>query len=97
MISPRSRMKQAELASAVGAGVLGLGVGALLALQVRPFLVPTLVVGGLLHIWGMWDKHRLEAEAESITPWWAKALYWICWIALAGLAVYLGRAFLSGR
>ena len=93
----RSRLKHAELASALGAGVLGLGLGALLAVQVRPYLAATLAVGALLHGWGMWDKHRLEGEAESITPWWAKALYWICWIALAGLGVYLGRAFLSGR
>ena len=92
-----SRLKQAELASAVGAGVLGLGLGALLAAQVRPYLVATLVVGSLVHGWGMWDRHRLDTETETVTPRWAKALYWTCWIALAGLAVYLGRAFLSGR
>lgn len=92
-----SRLKQAELASAVGAGVLGIGLGALLAAQVRPYLVATLAVGALVHGWGMWDRHRLDTEADTITPRWAIALYWTCWIALAGLVVYLGRAFLSAR
>ena len=84
-----ARMKRAELTSGVGAGVLGVGVGALLAAQLRPLLLPTLAIGALLHGWGMWDKHRMERELQSITPRWAVLLYWICWGALAALGVYV--------
>jgi hypothetical protein len=94
MTRQSSRVKQAELASAIGAGVLGLGLGALFAAHVRPYLVLTFAVGALLHGWGMWDKHRLEADADALMPRWARVLYWICWLALAGLALYLGRALL---
>ena len=84
-----ARLKRAELTSGVGAGVLGAGVGVLLAAQLRPLLLPTLLIGALLHGWGMWDKHRMEREHRSMTPRWAVLLYWICWGALAALGVYV--------
>lgn len=84
-----SRLRLAELSSAVGAGVLGLGAGLLLQ-DVAAFEgagLPVLVVGLLLHAWGMTDKHRLEADAPR--PAWSTALYWICWALLAALGLYL--------
>lgn len=54
------RLPLAELTSALGAGILGLGIGVLGADYLRGVGLPT-VVGLLLHGWGMADKHRLEA------------------------------------
>jgi hypothetical protein len=81
-----SRLKLAELTSSLGAGVLGAGIGILLAGYLGGLGLPVLVLGLVLHAWGMRDKHALEAGAPQV--WWSTALYWICWVALAGLVVY---------
>jgi hypothetical protein len=83
-ISPRLRM--AELTSAVGAGVLGLGAGVLVGHAIPGLGMPLLVVGLLLHAWGMTDKHRIEAGAAI--PAWSRTLYWVCWALLVVLAIY---------
>jgi hypothetical protein len=82
-------MRLAELTSSLGAGVLGVGLGALLASHLRGLGVPVLLLGALLHAWGMADKHRLEAKAGVPTVWWSTLLYWICWVLLAALVVYI--------
>ena len=79
-------MKLAELSSAVGAGVLGIGIGALLSTWLRLFGMPILLLGLLMHAWGMTDKHRLENAGAMVRPAWSTALYWLCWIGLAGIA-----------
>ena len=84
-----ARVKQAELASGVGAGVLGIGLGVLLASYLRVYAVPILALGALLHGWGMWDKHRLQRTLEPRHFWWDALLYWICWLSLIGLALYI--------
>ena len=81
------RIKLAELTSSVGAGVLGAGIGVLLAPFAGGLAIPVLVLGLVLHGWGMRSKHSLEAGTPQ--PWWSTALYWICWVALGGLIVYV--------
>ena len=90
----RTAHKRAELAGSAGAGVLGVGLGALLAQWVGPFAVLLLVLGVLLHGWGMVETHRLEAGAAS--PAWSKALYWVCWVLLAALMIWIGFGSLRG-
>ena len=87
--SSLARLKRAETTSAVGAGVLGAGVALLAPELLRPYTPPLLVLGLAMHAWGMYDKHRLEAGAATRHVWWAEALYWGCWLALAALALYL--------
>lgn len=82
-----SRQRLAELSSAVGAGVIGLGLGALLASSVRALAVPILLAGLLMHAWGMTDKHRLENVRGEQRPWWSTTLYWVCWLGLAALTL----------
>ena len=83
-----SRIKSAELMSAVGAGFLGAGLALLWRDTLGAFAVPILVSGLVSHALGMYLKHRWE-EALSPLPRWANALYWACWVLLAGLCVYI--------
>jgi hypothetical protein len=85
-----NRLKFAELSSGAGALVAGVGLGALSASWLASDAGVVLASGVVLHGWGMWDKHRLEAGAAE--PRWSVYLYWVCWILLAAaLALVLGR------
>jgi hypothetical protein len=84
-----TRLKLAELTSGVGALVLGVGLGALFATWIAPAAVLITVAGVGLHAFGMWDKHRLEANANVQTGRWILALYWVCWLLLAGIVLFL--------
>jgi hypothetical protein len=88
-----ARAKQADLAGSSGAGILGTGLGVLLTEFVPPELAQPLafalvVIGIVLHGWGMLEKRRLEAGVSI--PQWSKALYWLCWAALAVLLAWMG-------
>jgi hypothetical protein len=79
------RWRIADLTSGTGALVLGIG-GAFFASVFARTSGWILLTGAVAHGWGMVDKRRLERGAAT-QPRWATALYWVCWIALAGLAV----------
>lgn len=82
------RLRLAELSSGLGAGVLGLGIGALTATYLQGLGLPILIAGLILHAWGMTDKHRVEVKAGVPGVWWSTVLYWICWGSLVALAAY---------
>ena len=84
-----TRLKVAELTSGVGALVLGVGLGALFAMWIAPAAVLVTLAGIGLHAFGMWDKHRLEATSDVATGRWLLALYWACWLLLAGTILFL--------
>jgi hypothetical protein len=84
-----TRLKIAELTSGVGALVLGVGLGALYPRWFEPVAGLITVVGLFLHAFGMWDKHRLEAAGHAQNPIWVVALYWVCWLLLAAVALSL--------
>lgn len=88
-MTPAGRLKLAELTSGVGALVLGLGLGALLAPYLSGVAVIVLAIGALMHGWGMFDRHRHETAGDASKTWWVILLYWACWTALAALAAYL--------
>lgn len=89
-----SRLKLAETTSSIGAGVLGAGVASLLPQRLAPYAIPILFVGLVMHVWGMYDKHRLERRAGVPSPRWAELLYWVCWL---GLLVLLGYVIVPRR
>ena len=84
-----SAARHADLSSGVGAGILGLGLGVLLAEELQPIASIVLVLGALLHGWGMWRKHHLERGDAVELPHWRVVLYWICWLGLAAIAVLI--------
>lgn len=84
-----TRQKVAELTSGVGALVLGVGLGALYSEWFAPAAGVIALVGIIAHAFGMWDKHRLEGQANAPREAWVTALYWICWVMLAGIVVAL--------
>lgn len=86
---PIAQIKRAELLSSIGAGVLGAGIALLWASILAPYAVPILLLGLLAHAGGMYKKHQLERHGESTRIWWVEALYWLCWLGLAGLLIFI--------
>jgi hypothetical protein len=92
----RTRLKSAELLSATGALVLGIGLGAALSSYIGNAAVLLLVAGIASHGFGMLQKHRLEATTGGTPAWWETALYWVCWAALAGVLLLIGVKAFTG-
>ena len=84
----RGAVKAAELASGLGAVVLGGGLALLVTDVLRGYAIPILVAGILVHGVGMSLKHRLEA-AQREPLWWERALFWFCWVCLGLLGAWL--------
>ena len=89
------RLKQADLMSALGAGVVGAGLGAMLANWLAAFAVAAVLIGIAVHGWGMFERRRLEDISGEPRATWEQVLYWICWFVLAmlvGSIIYRGVA-----
>jgi hypothetical protein len=82
-------IKRAELLSSVGAGVLGAGLALLFAEALSRYALAILLIGLVAHAFGMFQKHRLEGQAEGVRVWWAEVSYWLCWLALAALVLII--------
>ncbi|KLK93813.1 hypothetical protein AA309_07315 [Microvirga vignae] len=86
------RLRLAELMSGLGAVVLGVGLGVLAADRLGRVGFPLLLVGLVVHAWGMYDKHRLERRADAVDAWWEPVAYWTCWVLLGTIALgVIGR------
>ena len=84
-----TRLKIAELTSGLGALVLGVGLGTVFADWFAPAAGLIVLAGVVAHAFGMWDKHRLEREADAPSSPWIAVLYWVCWLLLAGAVMFL--------
>jgi hypothetical protein len=90
----RRSLKRSELASGVGALVLGAGLGLLAPMSMQQYAVPMVVAGIALHATGMTLKYRLERRQSGALMWWEVLLFWTCWLGLAALAILLTFRFL---
>jgi len=83
-----TQVKRAELLSSFGAGILGAGIGLLLANALAGYAPMILLLGLLAHSIGMFKKHQLE-QGGQVRIGWVEVLYWSCWLALAGLLLFI--------
>jgi len=90
------RVKAAELASGLGAIVLGAGLALVLPAWLRAYATPLLVGGVVVHGAGMTLKYRMEVR-EGPPLWWERALFWLCWVCLAVLGIWVAVAFATHR
>lgn len=80
----------AQSASALGAGILGLGLGAKWGSIVSTYALIIILVGAVLHVSGMYlirMKKTSGATDKAARILWYSA--WACLILLAGLFIYL--------
>ena len=87
--SRAARLKLAELASTIGALLIGFGAGGWLAPAFQGWAIHIGALGIVLHSIGMYDKHRVERAATERRIVWVESLYWLCWLALAVGALWL--------
>jgi hypothetical protein len=80
--------KGAELASALGAIVLGAGLALVMPAWLRSYALLLLFGGALVHGAGMTLKYRLE-NRDGPPLWWERALFWLCWACLAALGLWM--------
>lgn len=83
------KMKSAELLSTLGAGVLGAGIALLIPNLLASYAIPILLIGLVMHSVGMVKMRAHEQQNYSPRVGWMEALYWFCWLALAGLFLYI--------
>lgn len=81
-------LKGAELASGLGAIILGGGLALVLPGWLRNYALPILAGGALVHGVGMTLKYRLE-NRDGPPLWWERALFWLCWVCLAALGLWI--------
>jgi hypothetical protein len=94
MRSTPAAIKGIELASGLGAIVLGVGIGLFVPLPLHVYALPLLAASVLVHGAGMSLKYRLETH-QGQAFWWEMVLFWLCWAILAVLAAWLAWRLLT--
>ena len=80
----------AHSASAIGAAILGVGIGAQWGATLKSYAVVILTVGAIIHVYGMYVtqmKNITVKTGELAKILWITA--WICLISLAAIFFYL--------
>ena len=86
----QKKTRLAQSVSALGAGILGFGLGAKWGNLVYGYSIVIISIGALFHIAGMYfvQMKNNEKSSETIAKWlWISA--WICLISLIVLLTYL--------
>jgi peptidoglycan biosynthesis protein MviN/MurJ (putative lipid II flippase) len=86
--------KAAEVASGLGAMVLGAGMALLLPDGLRRHAIALLVGGAVVHGLGMSLRYRLERR-EGKPLWWERLVFWLCWALLIALGAWIAADALA--
>ena len=90
MQSKQKSLQLAQSASALGAGLLGFGIGAKWGNVITNYALLVIVTGAVIHVSGMYIMQMKDVTAKTTGM--AKALWvsaWICLLALIAIIVYL--------
>jgi hypothetical protein len=83
-------VRLAQSASAIGAAILGVGIGAEWGTPLKSFAILILLIGAIIHTYGMYvTQMKNTTERTSVV---AKILWisaWLCFVALIAMFVYL--------
>ena len=83
-------LKMAQSASALGAAILGFGLGAKWGIGIDRFAFLIIIVGGIFHVYGMYIMQMKDHTVRTVGI--AKLLWisaWVCLIALVTIVAYL--------
>jgi hypothetical protein len=86
--------KAADIASGLGAMVLGAGIALLLPVALRGHAITLLIAGAVVHGTGMSLKYRLE-QREGKPLRWERLLFWLCWAGLVALGSWIAADALA--
>ncbi len=90
MQSKQKSPQLAQSASALGAGLLGFGIGSKWGNVITNYALLVIIVGAFIHVFGMYIMQMKDVTAKTTGI--AKALWisaWICLLALVVIVVYL--------
>jgi hypothetical protein len=63
-------VRLAQSASALGAGILGFGIGAKWGANVGAIAVIAILIGAVIHVWGMYAMQQKESpQANKVAKW----------------------------
>jgi hypothetical protein len=81
-------VRLAQSASALGAGILGFGLGIKWGEIINPYAIMVIVTGAVIHVWGMYIMQLKDSPQANRV---AKLLWlsaWTCLNLLVGLIIY---------
>ena len=87
--------KLAQSASALGAGILGFGIGAKWGNIISNYALIVVVVGAIFHIWGMYVMQMKNQSKNTATT--AKILLISAWICLIAVIAIIGFLLLTKK
>ena len=90
MIEGQNNAKLAQSASALGAGLLGFGLGAKWGNIITDYALLIIIVGAVFHVWGMYIMQMKKIDGKISGA--AKVLWisaWACLIILIVIMIYL--------
>jgi hypothetical protein len=90
MTESKNYIRLAQSASALGAGILGFGLGAKWGDLIADYAFIIIIAGAVFHVWGMYIMQMRKDSSKINTV--AKVLWisaWLCLIALMAVVIFL--------
>ena len=95
MESNTNTTKLAQSASALGAGLLGFGLGAKWGNIISSYALIVVIMGAIFHIWGMYVMQMKNQSKNTATI--ARILWISAWICLIVVIVIIGFLLLTKK